>query len=119
MKADVRPRNEIGRHYVSFGVTFVILHQIVNTVLDRSSASSSSVHVTLNNANDHGSRVARKRSSGRRDVMYYLLNFGVTQSPDGNDEERIAIREVLLKMEDYMRKWIVKYDQDEASKEIW
>jgi hypothetical protein len=135
MRADVRPRNEIGRHYVSFGVTFVILHQIVNTLLDHSSISSTTSlgHVTSNNArtcvgidgngipcgDDPGSREASGRPSRRRDATYYLLNFGVRQSLDGNDEERVAIREVALRTEDYMRRWIVKYDHDESSKEIW
>ncbi len=135
MRADVPPRNKIGRHYVSFGVTFVVLHQIVNTILDHSSATSttSSGHVISNNArtcvgidgngiacgDDPVSRETRRRSSRRRDVTYYLLNFGVRQSLDGNDEERGAIREVALRMEDYMRRWIVKYDHDEASKEVW
>jgi hypothetical protein len=127
MRGDVRPRNDVRHLHVSFGITFVILHQIVTTIVDYSSSSrytisnakTSCVETDANGFNCANDPREARRRSRRKDVTYYLANYGVRQSQDGNDEERAAIHDVVLRMEDYMRRWIVKYDHDEETKAIW
>ncbi len=155
MTVDVRPHNDVRRLFVSFGVAFLVVHQIVNTVVDFSSSSSSPSSSSSSSSSSHYSSIvadgggggsanddagtttscvetdendlycaegdpkeARKRAR-RRALRFYLSNFGVRQTLDGSDDERIAMEDVVVGMEVYMRGWIVKHDHDEKAKEAW
>ena len=52
-------------------------------------------------------------------VQYYLDNFGVKQLINGNDEENAAMGITYAQMEEYLKEWISKYENQESFKEKW
>lgn len=125
-KAEVDPPpTDIRRLFSAFGITFLIVHRILSTFFIPSSSSSINRRLTLFNSDDpsssssssDGRQQKKRRTPRRRALRYYLTNFGVSQLYEGSDEERAAMDDVTIRMEQYMQRWITKFDHDESKKE--
>lgn len=68
---------------------------------------------------DEKNELAEARKRARKNVQYYLNNFGVRQTIDGNAEENEQMLKVANAMEDYLKSWISRYDNVEEMKEKW
>jgi len=77
------------------------------------------IEVEENNfiCSDEKNELAEARKRARKNVQYYLNNFGARQTIDGNPEENEQMLKVANDMEDYLKSWISRYDNVEEMKE--
>ena len=130
MRFAVKPHSDVRKLFITFAVSFTIVHQLVLAVLAPASSSSSTILAAAkSNAAtcvetspnkfycSDDKKDARKRAM--KTVSYYLSNFGVRQTIEGNGEENIKMRVVTADMEQYLKRWISTYDHVESLKEKW
>jgi len=141
MRVDVRPHNDVKKLFITFAITFLAVHRIIDTIMtpppkktatadakpkpkqcavepekeplfcpaadDTKTVEKNNVRVTLemNNVRE------------QKTVQYYMQNFGVVQTIEGNGEENIRMKHAAASMEDYMRRWITLHETNEILKE--
>jgi len=119
MKVAVRPHNDTTKLFISFGISFTIIHQLVITVISPATTSVRAKTCVETGENNFfctdDPKEARKRE--RKSSKYYLQNFGVAQTIEGSGEENIRMKVLADDMEKYFKKWIVTYDHVESLKE--
>jgi len=103
-------------------MSFTAIHQLVATVVSPSASSTVVVRAETCVETDEnnffctdGPKEAKKKA--RKTAQYYLRNFGVAQTIDGNGDENRRMRDLADDMEDYFRKWIETNDHSEKLKE--
>lgn len=121
MRVAVRPHNDVKKLFITFAITFLAMHQIIQNFFitppsKKKDASKTCVETKENNffCTDDPME-ARKRA--RKTTQYYLQNFGIPQIIEGSGEENIRMKGVAKSMENYLKKWISAYEHVEILKE--
>ena len=121
----VPSHGDIQKLFLTFAFSFAAVHRLAAAVVSpaaggdlAAAAKKTCLEKDENNffciANP---KEARKKA--RRTAQYYLQNFGVAQTINGNGDENRRMRDLADDMEDYFRKWIEINGHSKELKEKW
>ena len=116
---------DIQKLFLTFALSFAAVHRLAATAVapsaggDRAAREAQTcLEKDENNffCFEHPKEARRK---ARRTAQYYLQNFGVAQTINGNGDENRRMRDRADGMEEYFRKWIEINGHSKELKEKW
>lgn len=127
MRVDVRPHNDVKKLFITFAITFLGVHRIVDTIMTPSLKETVAADAKqcvvepekepLFCPADDTKTIEKNNVREQKTVQYYMKTFGVVQTIEGNGEENKRMKHVAASMEDYMKRWITQHERNEILKE--